>query len=183
MKRSTAFRNVRTICERLDKVDPNTFPVRPHKLYLYGSVLTDKPNPADVDVVLLCLANPVDDRAFLYALNYRPTLLPDNQARKHLRSGMRNTHLEIEMSSDLSNWEYLWLFPDGEGIWLIWKPSLNWSAIVDEIESHPYPWTGLRPVDSKQRMEVALQGLSKEERQTRIAEILTALEAQEAREE
>jgi hypothetical protein len=49
MKRRDAFRKLRTICQRLDEVDPQQFFVIPLRLYLFGSLLTDKPNPGDID--------------------------------------------------------------------------------------------------------------------------------------
>jgi hypothetical protein len=51
MKRKDALRKLRTICQRLDEVDPEQFPVIPVRLYLYGSLLTDKPNPGDIDLL------------------------------------------------------------------------------------------------------------------------------------
>ena len=63
MKRPDALRKVRTICERLDQIDLTTFPIVPFKLYLFGSVLTDKPNPHDVDLVLIYDERPDTDPA------------------------------------------------------------------------------------------------------------------------
>ena len=51
MKRRDAFRKLRTICQRLDEVDPEQFFVIPLRLYLFGSLLTDKPNPGDIDLL------------------------------------------------------------------------------------------------------------------------------------
>ena len=52
MKRKDAFRKLRTICQRLDERDPEQFPVVPVRMYLFGSVLTDKPKPSDIDLLL-----------------------------------------------------------------------------------------------------------------------------------
>jgi predicted nucleotidyltransferase len=51
MKRKDAFRKLRTICQRLDDRDAGQFPVIPLRLYLFGSLLTDKPDPSDVDLL------------------------------------------------------------------------------------------------------------------------------------
>lgn len=53
LKRKDAFRKLRTICQRLDEVNPKRFEVEPRRLYLFGSVLTDKPHPNNLGLLLL----------------------------------------------------------------------------------------------------------------------------------
>jgi hypothetical protein len=48
MKRRDAFRKLRTTCHRLDEIDPQQFFVIPLRMYLFGSLLTDKSNPSDI---------------------------------------------------------------------------------------------------------------------------------------
>jgi hypothetical protein len=50
---------------------------------------------------------------------------------------------------------------------------------LDEIEAHPDPWPGPRPLDAQQRAEDAWNALSQEEREQVIARIVGALDEQE----
>jgi hypothetical protein len=52
LKRSTAIHHLRVVCERLDAVNPTTFYIIPLRLYVFGSVLTDKPYVSDLDLLL-----------------------------------------------------------------------------------------------------------------------------------
>jgi hypothetical protein len=45
MKRKDAFHKLKTICQRLDELNPDEFKIQPLRLYLFGSVLTNKPDP------------------------------------------------------------------------------------------------------------------------------------------
>ncbi len=51
MKRRTALRKVRTFCERLDAL-VEALPVRILSVHIFGSALTDKPAPADIDLLV-----------------------------------------------------------------------------------------------------------------------------------
>ena len=181
MKRRDALRKVRTVCERLDEADPDTFFVRPFKLYLFGSVLTDKPDPNDVDLVLVYKEPPVqsqEEASARYAdiVYGRPS--PFDRASTHLRQGMKMIRL-YAADDEIGRWNQLLLFPDADGLRLIWKPGLDWRTIVDEIEAHPKPWPGPRPPDAQERAEEAWNALSSEEQETEIARILQALDEKE----
>ncbi len=65
MRRKDAFRKLRTICQRLDEAAPNTFFVVPRRLYLFGSVLTDKPDPADIDLNFVHDRSPHQEQQFV----------------------------------------------------------------------------------------------------------------------
>lgn len=181
MKRRDAFRKVRTICQRLDTVDLDTFPIWPFKLYLFGSVLTNKLNPNDTDMALVYQDNPrvkYSDAEFTRMIFYEPRLQPQNRASVELRRGMKKVQLYM-VSTSIEDWKYLPLFPNGEGLWLIWKLGLEWSVVVDEIESQYTEWQGPRPEDSEQKMEEEWEALSRDEKQARISQIRAALEVQE----
>lgn len=185
MKRRDALRKVRTICERLDQSaymppDPDTFYIRPLKLYLFGSVLTDRPDPQDVDLLLLYTNGPrTEEKAMeiVTALAYGlPT--PFDRASTHLRRGMKMVRLH-EAEDSLHNCWILYLFPDGEGLRLIWKPGLDWRTILDEIEAHPLPWPGPRSPDALEQAQEAWHALSSEEVDAFYERVLAALDAQE----
>jgi hypothetical protein len=180
MKRKDALRKVRTICQRLDEIDLNTFPVWPQKLYLFGSVLTDKPDPSDIDLVLIQVKNPhisYSPEKILYILTYKPSLIPENRARVALRCGMKNINLHVE--SSLETWSDLLLFPNGEGLQIVWKPGLQWKEILDEIETNPARWIGPRPADTQEKLDQELKALSFKEIEQRIHQSLAAVEARE----
>ena len=191
MKRRDAWRKVRTICERLDQIDLATFPTVPFKLYVFGSVLTDKPDPHDVDLVLPPGVPPAhrawygiyderldtDPAEVAMRLAYHMPL-PFDQASTRLRRGMQLVQI-YQARRTLANWEYILLFPRAEGLRLIWKPGLNWSHILDEIAAHPTVWQGARPVDATERFDEWQRTLPDAEKQIRITETLAALEVQE----
>jgi hypothetical protein len=81
--------------------------------------------------------------------------------------------------TSMEDWEYLALFPDGEGIRLVWKPGLNWSAILDEIESRPTAWQGPRSEADEQRTKEEWEALPEAEKRARQVRTLAALERQE----
>ncbi|MBN1937450.1 MAG: hypothetical protein JW934_22525 [Anaerolineae bacterium] len=73
----------------------------------------------------------------------------------------------------------LYLFPDGEGLRLIWKPGWDWRATLDEIETHPLPWSGPRSPDALEQAGEAWRALSPEETDAFYERVLVALERQE----
>lgn len=73
----------------------------------------------------------------------------------------------------------LYLFPDGEGLRLIWKPGWDWRAALDEIEAHPLPWPGPRSPDALEQAQEAWRALSSEEVDAFYERVLAALDAQE----
>ena len=84
MKRQDAFRKLRLICQRLDEVDLEQFFVLPRRLYLLGSLLTDKPNPSDVDLLFEYRDRPdLDPVDIVRRLSYGKSL-PHEQAITHL---------------------------------------------------------------------------------------------------
>jgi hypothetical protein len=106
MKRPDAWRKVRTICERLDQIDLATFPIVPFKLYLFGSVLTDKPDPHDVDLVLIYEERPDYDPAEIAMRLAYHEPLPFDQASTLLRRRMQLIRL-FAARRTLEYWEYL----------------------------------------------------------------------------
>lgn len=139
MKRQDAFRKLRTICRRLDEVDPEQFFVIPLRLYLLGSLLTDKPNPSDIDLLFEHQDPPdLDPDDIVYRLSYGKPL-PHEQAITHLRRGMKWVRIEA-LSGSLENWLRDHVFPLDTPVRVVWEPGLDWQQVVGEIEFQPARW-------------------------------------------
>jgi hypothetical protein len=140
MKRKDAFRKVRTVCQRLDEADPETFFVIPKKLYLFGSLLTDKPNPSDVDLLFDYQDQPnLDPNDLLYRLSYGKPL-PYEKAIIHLRRRMKMIRIELIEGLSLKRWRFVHGFLPNTPIKLVWEPGLDWPPIIDDLEANPLPW-------------------------------------------
>jgi hypothetical protein len=180
MKRKDATRKVRTICQRLDEVDPDTSLFRPLKLYLYGSLLTDKPDPEDVDLILVYQRTPAYQEYLESEESCYQEIYYMRQHRKfssQLRRGMKM--IRLELVQDTLRWSSNWaLFLLGEELRLIWKPDFDWTAVLDEIERHPRPWTGPQPRETKERVTALLKEMPYEERDAKSARVLAEINAQ-----
>jgi hypothetical protein len=176
MKRKDAFRKIRTICERLDQVDPLEFWIEPQRLYLFGSVLTDRPDPADVDLILVYEnASTYDVGQDVAAMTYgRPMAI--ERLVIHLRRRMQMIRI-APARGGLENWQnrgfLLEIRPQ-----LIWEPGGNWRPVLDKIEVSPLPWSGPRPEDANQQFEAFIKSLPEEEYQTRLTQALAEVESQ-----
>jgi hypothetical protein len=178
MKRVDAFRKVRTVCQRLDRVDLTTFPVQPLKLYLFGSLLTNKPDPHDADLILVFdKGRSIDiDRDIVTALSYGLPL-PFEQARTQLRRGMKMINIE-DAEGGLQNWLQLNLLLAGIRPRLIWKPGFDWGAALDRIEQSPEVWGGPRPPGAKEQLEAWIRTLPEAEKEAKLAQAIAEIEAQ-----
>ena len=139
MKRKDAFRKLRTICQRLDDVDPDEFYIIPLKLYMFGSALTEKPKPNDLDLFLEYKERPDNDPVELYhrLIYHKP--LPVDQAITHLRRGMQMIRFECQ-TNGVDQWMHDLTIPENAQVRLVWQRSLNWQPIVDELEKQPLIW-------------------------------------------
>lgn len=166
MKRKDAFRKLRTICERLDDRDPERFPVVALQLYLFGSLLTDKADPSDVDLLFRFRDPPdLDPRDIAHRLSYGKPL-PHEQAATHLRRGIQMIRIEF-LLGDPEAWLAEHCFPPDTPLELVWEPGLAWSQIVDRIESQPLPWDPAAEAQCKRLQEIYRQIV--EEQRTRVA--------------
>jgi hypothetical protein len=156
MKRKDAFRKLRTICQRLDEADPATFFVIPKALYLFGSTLTDKPNPTDLDLILDYQDRPdLDPDDIVFRLSYGKPL-PAEQTVTHLRRGMKMVRIEFLEAEGLREWRMGHGFPPDEPIKLVWQTGLDWPGIIDDLEVNPLPWQPEREEKNKQLQEKML---------------------------
>jgi hypothetical protein len=182
MKRKDALRKVRTICERLDNTNPNAFPIVAKAMFLFGSTLTTKPDPEDIDLVLVYEENPkieCTDAELHRMMFYEPRLQPQNRASVELRRGMKRVQLYMVPHS-IENWEYLLFFPNGGGLRLIWKPALSWGSLVSDIEANPSTWSGPRSQEFEQSTLQRWEAMTAQERRRQQDLILAALDLQEA---
>ncbi len=156
MKRQDAFRKLRLICQRLEEVDPDQFFVLPLRLYLLGSLLTDKPNPSDVDLLFEYRdLSDLDLDDILHRLSYGKSL-PHDQAITHLRRGMKWIRIEPLIGS-VEGWLKTHLFPPDTPVRVVWEPGLDWRQVVDEIEAHPASWDSVLEQRFKYLQETARQ--------------------------
>ncbi len=176
MKRKDALRKLRTICQRLDEFDPNDFSVQPLRLYLYGSILTDKPNPGDLDLVLVYEFTPDVDYARIVAEMTHGRATPPERVVFHLRRNMQMVRIEPVRTS-IQNWmqSALLFFTTPR---LIWQPTGNWPRVLSEIETSPLPWDGDRDPDAAALTETLIEQMPEDEYRTRLAQLLASLEAQ-----
>ena len=139
MKRKDAIRKVATVCQRLAEVDLNDFYVVPLRLYAFGSVLTDKPNPTDVDLLFEYENRPdLDADDILYRLSYGKPL-PSDQASSYLRQGMKMIRIEF-LERPLEEWLRSHFFPSDTVFRLIWEPGFDWRQAIAELEAKPLKW-------------------------------------------
>lgn len=157
MKRKDAFRKLRTICERLDERDPEQFPVIPVRLYLFGSVLTDKPDPVDVDLLFEYQNHPdVDSTDLVNRLSYGKPL-PHEQAMKQLRRGMQMIRIGV-LIDNVEEWVDERFFEPDMPVKLVWEQGLDWRSIVDEFEAHPVAaWDPDKDAEYKEEKEIFQQ--------------------------
>jgi hypothetical protein len=176
LKRKDAFRKLRTICQRLDEVELNTFEVQPLRLYLFGSVLTDKPFPNNIDLLLVHEYIPnVDYDKFLGDLaNRRPVL--EQRLAIHLRRGMQQVRVFTARTA-LETWGQRSIFLVVRPR-LIWEPGGNWRPVIDDIEQNPLPWLDPLPEKAKDRHEAFINTRSSEAYHARLAEVLAEIEGQ-----
>ena len=138
MKRKDALRKLRTVCERLENAGDD-FPVVPIRLYLFGSVLTDKPKPANVDLLFDYARRPDQDPREIVALIFAGERIPIEQAVKRLRKGMKMIWIS-PIDDPIEKWLASHCLPPDTPVRLVWEPGLDWRQVVDDIASNPLPW-------------------------------------------
>jgi hypothetical protein len=177
MKRSDAFHKLRAICQRLDEADPDTFPVVPLRAYLFGSALTAKPNPADLDVILVYDRPPhYDIDAEIQAMSYH---LPraHHRASTHLRRGMKMVQLYM-VEFALDHWDQRGLLLFVHPL-LIWQPDGNWQTALAQIEAHPLPVESALTPAARAANETYLQSLSHAELTAQLRQALIEIQSQQ----
>ncbi len=177
MKRKDAFRKLRTICERLDTLGVDVLTVTPLRLYLFGSMLTDKAKPEDIDLILVYEYPPdFNYNREAAALAYgRP--LAGQRAVIELRRGMQRIQMHVARDS-LHGWEQNALLLAVQPR-LIWQPGADWAAALADIEANPLAWAGERPENALEEFDRMVESLPPGEFQARREAAITAVEAQQ----
>lgn len=141
MKRKDALQKLTKICQRLDGVDPNDFHVIPLRLYLFGSLLTDKENPDDIDLLFQYEErSDLDPNDILYALTYGKPL-PYQRAFTFLRNRMKMIRFEsMSPTTDVAGWLADHMFLPETPARLVWEPQHDWQDTIAEIANQSLPW-------------------------------------------
>lgn len=144
MKRQTAFHHLKTICERLDQASacPENILVPVFRAWLFGSVLTEKANPDDIDLIF-----EVDSR--MYCQKYRSTAMPLGTVLKNYHrtlaqfaAGMNKFRInDLEIGEgEPDAWFAMHGLPTNTPYYLIWQQGINWQGILNGIQDSPLPY-------------------------------------------
>ena len=137
MKRADAFRKLRTICKRLDRVDSD-FPLKPIRLYLFGSMLSDKPEPHDIDLLLHAEIR-LEFISAAAAAVVQGARGPVHKAGSQLRRGMQMVRIHDLGEESPFEWFRVRGLP-AEPVVLVWENGVDWSSVVDRVEASPLQW-------------------------------------------
>lgn len=176
LKRKDAFQKLRNICDRLDTLGIDVLKVTPLRLYLFGSVLTDKARPEDIDLILVYEYPPDFDYGWeLAAMSYgRP--LAGQRAVIELRRGMQRIQMHNARDS-LYGWEQNALLLELRPR-LIWLPGADWATALADIEANPLPWEGERPENAQEEFDRMVKSLPQSEFQSRLKAAIEEIEKQ-----
>lgn len=151
MKRSDAIAKAATICANLDATVGTHFWVTPLSLYLFGSTLTEKPLPHDVDLVFRYrypyltedeIAEQVMDMTYGKSLRDQKACIALARGLKHLRWQMAgDSTIEVHMKT--MYWD------EGTPVRLIWEPGYDWRTVLMDISEHPLPWDPAVEIERK----------------------------------
>lgn len=144
MKRSTAWKNLQTLCERFDEAvtTPERYPIPILRVWLYGSVLAEKAEPDNINLLV-----EVDSSAYcqIYrstALSLQEILRNYRRALARYRAGMKMIHMDdLEIGQGEPGW---WFQMHGWTVntpyYLIWKHEMNWKDVLAAIQAAPHPY-------------------------------------------
>ncbi len=160
MNRTKALGKLSTICQRLDAVNPDEFFVIPLRLYLFGSLLTNKANPMDIDLLFQYKEHKRSERdidEMLYEMAYGKPL-PHDKAISHLRKGMQMVRIEL-LSDDSSpeHWIQSHEFEPDTPFRLVWERGLDWKKTLQDMDANPLDWSPATEQRHKYFQETAKQ--------------------------
>lgn len=144
MKRQTAWKYVYTLCERFDLAitAPEQYPIPVLRAWLFGSMLTDKPEPGNINLI-------VEVDSTQYVRTYRSTPIPLMAVLKNYRrllaryhAGMKLIRMDdIELGQSEPGWWFLSHgMPENTPYYLIWQRGNNWQEILQAIQDTPQPY-------------------------------------------
>lgn len=145
MKRDIAFRKIQTLCQRFDDAisGSSEYVVFPIQVWLIGSVLTDKPEPDDIDLVAEFDSQALH-RTFQqqaqeegYLDIYASTQIYARAIRAFY-ADMKMVHVNDFMGvKNIAAWLKSHSMPDDTPRRLIWQPGIDWRCILQDIHTHP----------------------------------------------
>ncbi len=152
MKRNTAWKHLHTLCERFDEAvtTPERYPIPILRVWLFGSVLTEKTDPKNINLIV-----EVDSSA--YCLTYRSTTLSLQEILKNYHRALARYHAGMKMirmdDLEVGQGEPGWWFqlhgwPEKMPYYLIWQQGMNWEEVLDAIQAAPLPYN---PVTESER--------------------------------
>ena len=141
MKRQTAWKHIHTLCERFDlaTTSPDQYPIPVSRAWLFGSVLTEKDEPANINLL-------VEVDSTQYVRTYRSTTIPlptvlKNYYRLLARyyAGMKMVRMaDIELGKGEPGW---WFASHGLSestpYYLIWQQGIDWQSVLQAIQASP----------------------------------------------
>jgi len=141
MKRRTAWKHIHTLCERFDlaTTSPEQFPIPVLRAWLFGSALTDKDEPANINLI-------VEVDSTQYVRTYRSTNIPlptviKNYYRLLARyyAGMKMVRMaDIELGKGEPGWWFASQgLPEHTPYYLIWQQEIDWQKILQAIQASP----------------------------------------------
>jgi hypothetical protein len=164
MKRNTAWKYLHTLCERFDEAvtSPEKYPIPILRVWLYGSVLTEKPEPGNINLIV-----EVDSSA--YCQTYRSTALSLQEILKNYHRALARYHtgmVKIRMADlEVGQGEPGWWFqihgwPENTPYYLIWQQGMNWKDILAAIQADALPYNPTIEAERK-RENIEANGIMK----------------------
>jgi len=144
MKRDIAFKKIQTLCLRFDQAIsvPSEYVVFPIQLWLIGSVLTDKSEPEDIDLVAefdsQALHRTFQKQADEGCFDVIESARTYARAIRAFYADMKMVHVNDFMGvKDISDWLKNHSMPEDAPHRLIWQPSMDWASVLEDIYNHP----------------------------------------------
>lgn len=126
MKRLDAIKKLQTVCARVDSLDFSKFHVLPVRMFAFGSILTDKPNPRDLDLIFQYKTlNTYTGEMLMQDLSHGKTI-PGERARIELRRNMKMIRIETLEDTKIEHWRKLhFMMHDIPKIKQVWGDSID----------------------------------------------------------
>ncbi len=157
MKRGDAIKKIQILCSRLDQAyghPEENYGVNPLHVWLFGSVLTDKETPEDIDLVIqmdttLAKNSQKKISSIIHYLSYGQPM-PWEKAKRNWCRGMKMFQIIIieEKDTDFDKWIDDHTFLAIMNRKLIWEPGIDWKNILNKIQKFPITWD---PIDEAKR--------------------------------
>jgi predicted nucleotidyltransferase len=138
MKRDAAFAKLQTICQRFDGAGTTDNLLLPIQVWLFGSLLTDKPEPDDIDILVKFDESRLIEKSKQQEyLDLAHNLRECHRAEQVYCAGMRMIHIESVSERTLVEWFRSRKMPPDTPYKLIWETGLDWKTILEEIRLNP----------------------------------------------